>query len=311
VFLDEACWEKKLLDYNDRRIGELKEQNPDLQNVVLCEINSYILPKFLKERLAIPEGGTDRKITLSREKYVIILRKEYIVDHTEPRAEFGAIHGILIGYYGDPVQPAWFTPRKKAGLETAEEEDDADWDDNDKDRARIPIADFVPEVPAEEASKIEDAVMKNYGGVSNFNQTIAQTVLEDYIRIRAQNEKNPKAEYIDQYFKHTYYDNKQFKKLYKIHTGKPFKSFSRAFGELSPARLFWLLKAATLSLYNMPNTDDMYDPEKMKKNEFMKFSGLAMEEYQALYKAAAARLIERVRAGADKTGVESDAEDEE
>jgi hypothetical protein len=108
----------------------------------------------------------------------------------------------------------------------------------------------------------------------------------------------PGAGFIEEYFKYPSYSTGRLKKLYAAYTGKKFTSYSRAFKENPAAAVFFILWAAGVQGHNMPGREGMNDAGALKKNRFMKTTGLTGEEYRALYREAARQLAGEAAGGA-------------
>jgi hypothetical protein len=277
VCFDDLCWKRKWENYFGRLLAEAKQSDPEVENIIVPEL-TYLFPKFLETLLEVEEG--DKTIQFDGEEYQVLDKMDYIEvgDDEESDGAFKALS--IISYNPTPVIVKRWT-RDTEGGEPREI------------KKKINLAEIAPGITEASFPSAEQAVITAYKNTNNLEEHIKERALEIFIQKKAESGKEPSLSYIDQFFKSSYRDDNLFKKLFLIYTGKKFSSFSKAFKENSAAAVFYLLRAATLTAYHMPDRGIMKDPEKMKKNDFIKFSGLAMEECQALYEEAAAELVKK------------------
>jgi hypothetical protein len=229
--------------------------------------------------LAAGEGGKD--FTLRGETFRALCREEYEEDREDDGE--GAVGAVTVRAWGG------LNVSLRRYVKAAEEDR--------RPAGKIKIASFLPELPVEAEAALEEAVTAKHKDRWDFERAVEERALENYVRSAAAAGKEPRAAVIDWYFKHTYSDTGRVKKLYAVYTGKKFTSYSRAFKETGAAAVFFILGASGL-LYDLPGLEEMNDPERMKGNGFMKFSGLTAEEYRWFFREAARQLAAEAEAEA-------------
>jgi hypothetical protein len=277
VCFDDLCWKRKWENYFGRLLAEAKQSDPEAENIIVPGA-LYNFPQFLQTLLEVEEG--EKAIQFGGEEYRVFGWQECIEleDDEETDDAFKAL--VIRSYNPTPVMVMRMA-RDREGGEPREI------------KKKINLAEIMPTSIKDPWPSAEQAVNKAYENTNNLEEHIKERALEIFIQKKAESGKEPGLSYIDQFFKSSYHNDDLFKKLFLIYTGKKFGSFSKAFKENSAAAVFYLLRAATLTAYRMPSRGIMNDPEKMKKEDFIKFSGLAMEECQALYEEAAVELVKK------------------
>jgi ParB/RepB/Spo0J family partition protein len=280
VCFDEPCWRGKWEARIGGMIAAAREGAPGV-DAIICSV--YALPDFLEELLTVKEG--EKQISLNGEKFRVLCYDDY--EYADEDDEAG-IEAFVIQMWNreEPVSVRRFI---KCGEDTER-------------KKKIPLAAFAPDIAEAEAPALAEAVNKKYESTWEFEDKVKERVLEKHLLLLRELEEEPRAAVIDEYFKQSYRGGDNFKKLYAAYTGKKFGSYSKAFKEHSAAAVFFILRAACFSMRELPDRDDLADEGKLKKNAFMKFSGLAAEEYRVLFQEAARELAEEAAGGGEEEG---------
>jgi ParB/RepB/Spo0J family partition protein len=274
VCFDEKCWKRK---WEGRLYGMIAETRKDAPgvNAVIFEGVFEELPEFFEEMLTVKEG--EKRVRLNGEEFRVLCEGEY---EEAGEGEEGGVEAVHIQEWS----------RLSVTLGRFIKTSDADLD-RERGRKKIKLAAFIPDLPEAEAEALEEAVSAKYGRLG-FEWAVQDRLLENYVRFRGESGKEPGAGVIDEYFRHPNTNAERVKKLYAAYTGKKFSSYSKAFKENAAAAVFFILRASSFGSGNLPDGEEMRDAGVMKGNNFMKFSGLGMEEYQVLYHEAARQVAE-------------------
>jgi hypothetical protein len=291
VCLDEPCWKKKWENSIYREIREAREQDAGAENIIVYHGGGNHYPEFIENLFDVP-AGEEKTIRLGKEEFRVLSGRDYSEADDDGECDFTALSVSL--WREPPVRALRFVRDR----------------DGEEREPVFKIAAFTGDIPEEEAPAAEKAVLAAHRNQWNFENAVQEAILEKVVRRQAESGKEPKPDAIDAWFKRSYFDQARMKRFYAAYTGKKFTSFSKAFKENTAAAVFFILRSSAFDHYSMPDRKEMKDPEKMKKNEFMKFSGLAMEEYQGLYGETAAELAREAMAGGLPAGEEGEEEED-
>ena len=276
VCFDEGCWKRKW----ERRLYGLIDaarEGRDGVRTIVCE-DSCRLPGFLTEMLTVEEG--EKTIKLAGEEFLVLRGGDY---EEAGEDEEGSVEAICIRMWYTPPMRIKRYVKQGAGTETV------------RDERKVKIAEFIPDVPAADAPALEKAVTEKHRSHWGFEDAVRERLLENYVRSAAG--KEPRAAFIDEYFKDPFREAGRLKTLYAAYAGKKFPGYSRAFKEQSPAAVFFVLWMSGVHTGDLPGRNRTDDVEWLKKNRFMKLTGLTAEEYQGLYRDAARELAEEAALG--------------
>jgi ParB/RepB/Spo0J family partition protein len=275
VCFDEGCWTRKWEGHLHALITEARKEAPGV-NALICG-GSHGLPDFLNELLTVEEG--EKVVKLKGEEFRVLCDEEY-AQAGDGEDEEGCVGAFCIRM--------WQRPPVSIGRFFKYD----DGSEGERERGKLKIAAYVPDISEEEAPALEGAAEAAYKNAGNFDGAVRLRVIDNYTRGMAGSGKGPKAAVIDWYFKHPYVNEKRVKELYSVYTGKDFSSYAKAFKEQPAAAVFFILGVSSFSVYSLPNREGIKNAERVKKNDFIKFTGLSAEEYAGLFHEAARQLAE-------------------
>jgi ParB/RepB/Spo0J family partition protein len=292
VCFDEGCWKKKWERHLASEIERAREAaGSDTRIIIYAGGGDW--PEPIEALLSAEEGP--KTIRLGGEEFEVRDGDEYFCDDDDDDGVDPGFPALRIcSYHRPPVAVRRYR----------------EYNRGEKPERGVPIHQYLPDLPEDAAGTIAASLKEKKVYPWKFEEAVQERVLEGYIKRRGEAGKDPGFAVIDQYFAHPYTDTALLKKLWQAYTGKAWKGYSKAFKEFPAAAVFFALRASGMR-HDMPGAGET-DPEKLRKNTFMKFSGLTVEGYRDLVAEAAAELVKELAAApAGAAAGEEEEEDDE